>query len=89
MPDPRARKGTGPGDPSAPLYMIIDPETREAYRRGEGPGESGPLLFSSRDRLAGYVQEAGITRYEIIEVPGYVLTRLRGKPHWLDGEPHS
>jgi hypothetical protein len=69
--------------------MMIDPETREAYRRGEGPTGSGPLIFTSRERLADYARAAGIDRYEVIEVPGYVLARMQGKPHWLDGEPHS
>ena len=66
--------------------MLIDPATKEAYRLGEGPKESGPLIFTSRERLDEYARGAGITSYEVIEVPGYVLDRMRGKPHWVDGE---
>ena len=69
--------------------MLVDPATREAYRLGEGPAESGPLIFTSRENLAVYAQTAGIRSYEVIEVPDYVLTRMRGKPHWVDGEPRS
>jgi hypothetical protein len=66
--------------------MIIDSESREAYRLGEGPRESGPLLFTSRAALEAYAASAGIQGYQVTEVPGYVLDRLRGKPHWVDGE---
>lgn len=74
-----------PAAPAAPLYMIVDPETKEAYRLGEGPKESGPLLFTSRERLDEYARSAGISGYEMVEVPGYVLAALRGKSHWVDG----
>ena len=53
---------------------------------GEGPAESGPLIFTSRERLEAYAQAAGIGEYTVIEVPDMVLARLRGKPHWVDGE---
>lgn len=67
-----------------PLLMIIDPETREAYREGEGP-ERGPLFFTTRERLEAYARERGIQRYEVYPVPAGVLARMKGKPHWLDG----
>ncbi len=66
--------------------MLIDPATREAYRLGEGPTESGPLVFTTRDRLGEYACAAGISGYEVLEVPGYILNSIRGRPHWLDGE---
>ena len=69
--------------------MIIDPATREAYRLGEGPAESGPLIFTTRERLEAYARETGIAAYTVIEVPGMVLARMRGKPHWVDGERHG
>ncbi|HEU4753827.1 MAG TPA: hypothetical protein VFU47_12025 [Armatimonadota bacterium] len=68
------------------LLMIIDPETREAYREGEGTPESGPLFFSSRERLERYAREEAIERYEVYEVPAGILARMKGKPYWLDGE---
>ena len=70
------------------LYEIPDSDLflREAYRLGEGPAESGPLIFTSRERLETYAREAGIEQYTVIEVPGAVLARMRGKPHWVDGE---
>ena len=83
MPERRERGEKAPPDAA---YMIVDPATREAYRLGEGPSESGPLIFTSRERLETYAREAGIEQYTVIEVPGTVLTRMRGKPHWVDGE---
>jgi hypothetical protein len=68
------------------LLMIVNPENREAYRLGEGPTDSGPLFFTSRDALERYAAAAAIATYEVVEVPGYVLPRMRGKPHWVDGE---
>lgn len=73
-----------PAPRAGPLYMLVDPDTREALRLGEGPRESGPVLFTTRERLAEYARQAGIAAYEVIEVPGYVLNRMRGKPHWVD-----
>ena len=87
MPGGSSRKGSS--DAPATLWMIIDPETREAYRLGKAPEESGPLLFTTRECLAEYAQQAGIQAYEVVEVPAYVLKRLRGKPHWLDGQARS
>src|SRR5262249_61936636 len=86
----RSARGEGPtaGLPET-VYLMIDPETREAYRLGEGPTGCGPLVFTTRDRLHEYARQAGIAAYEVIKVPGYVLSRLRGKPHWVDGEARS
>jgi hypothetical protein len=72
--------------PPATVYMIVDPATREAFRLGEGPAESGPLIFTSRERLEAYAQEAGVGEYTVIEVSGMALARMRSKPHWVDGE---
>jgi hypothetical protein len=73
--------GEGPS-----VYMIIDPETREAIRLGDDAKASGPLFFTSRERLAEWADEEGVEEYEVYEVPGGVLTRMKGKPHWVDGE---
>jgi hypothetical protein len=67
------------------LYMMIDPLTREAYREGEDPGESGPLFFTSRERMEAYAREEEIEEWEAYEVPAGILTRMKGKPHWVDG----
>jgi hypothetical protein len=67
------------------LLMIVDPETKEAYRKGEGPRDSGPVFFTTRDRLDEFARQEGIAAYEAYEVPGGVLARMKGKPHWLDG----
>lgn len=71
------------------LWMIIDPETKEAYRGGDGPAAGGPLFFTSRDRLEEYARSRGIARYEVHTVPGGVLGRMKGRPHWVDGEPKT
>ena len=67
------------------ILMIVDPESREAYRRGEGPTESGPLFFTTRERLEAFVQEEGITAFAVHELPAGILARMKGKPHWVDG----
>ena len=68
------------------LLMMIDPETREAYRWGEGPGENGPLFFTSRERLEAFAREEGIDAYQVYEVPAGVLSRMKKHPHWVDGK---
>ena len=67
------------------VLMIIDPETKEAFRMGEDPKSSGPLFFTSREALDAYADANSIQRYEVYEVPRGVLSRMKGKPHWLDG----
>ena len=72
----------------ASLLMIIDPETREAYRLGgEDPQTSGPVLCTSREALQAFADEHDILEYTIHEMPEAVLTRMRGRPHWVDGRP--
>jgi hypothetical protein len=66
------------------LLMIVDPETKEAYREEEGE-ESGPLFFTTRERLEEYAREECIEEYQVYEVPAGVLARMKGKPYWLDG----
>jgi len=66
--------------------MIVDRETREAYREGDDPQESGPLFFTSPETLHAYAREEAIEDYEIYPVPAGVLARMKGKPHWVDGE---
>lgn len=69
------------------VLMIVDPETREAFRRGEGPQGSGPLFFTSRDRLEAFAQAEGIEAFEVYAVPAGVLSRMKGRPYWVDGRP--
>jgi hypothetical protein len=69
-----------------PLLMIIDPDTKEAYRVGDDPRTSGPVFFTTRDHLDAYAQEHALAPYEVYEVPGGVLDRMKGKPHWVDGD---
>jgi hypothetical protein len=68
------------------VLMIVDPLTKEAYREGDDPTTGGPLFFSSREKLAAYAREEAIEEYEVYEVPAGVLARMKGKPHWVDGE---
>jgi len=70
------------------LLMIVDEATGEAYREGEegDPKNSGPLFFTSRERLAEYAREEAIEEYRVHEVPAGILSRMKGKPHWVDGE---
>lgn len=68
------------------VLMIVDAASKEAVRMGEGPKESGPLFFTSRDRLDAYARENGLGPYEVHEVPAGVLGRMKGKPHWVDGK---
>lgn len=68
------------------LLMIIDRLTKEAYREGEDPKESGPLFFTSRERMDEYARQEAIEDYDAYEVPAGVLARMKGKPHWVDGE---
>jgi hypothetical protein len=65
--------------------MIVDRVSREAYRGGEGPRDSGPLFFTSKASLEAYAETHGIEEFEAYEVPEGVLARMKGKPHWLDG----
>lgn len=69
--------------------MIVDPETKEALRRGEGPQNSGPLFFTSREAADGFAAAEGMSRYEVYEVPSGLLARMKGKPHWVDGKRRS
>lgn len=69
------------------VLMIVDPETKEAFRKGEGPLGSGPLFFTTRDRLEAYAKAEGIAEFEVYGVPVGVLSRMKGKPHWVDGRP--
>lgn len=67
------------------LLMIIDRLTREAYREGDEPQTSGPLFFTTRERLDAYAREEAIEDYDVYEVPAGVLARMKGKPYWVDG----
>lgn len=70
--------------------MIVDPETREAFRLGgEDPATSGPVFFTSRAALEAWADEEGILEFAVHAVPAGVLHRLRGKPHWVDGTPRG
>jgi hypothetical protein len=69
------------------LLMIINPETKEAYRVGDDPRTSGPLFFTSRESLEAYAAAEGIAAFEVYELPAGVLERMKGKPYWLDGKP--
>lgn len=71
------------------VFMIVDPLTREAYREGDDAEVSGPLFFTSREALDEYAREEAIEDYTIHEVPAGVLTRMKGKPHWIDGRRAS
>ena len=66
--------------------MIVDPLTKEAYREGEDGQESGPVFFTTRERLDDYAREECIEEYEVYEVPAGILARMKGKPHWVDGK---
>ena len=74
-----------PGGAEETVLMMVDPDTKEAFRKGEGPKESGPLFFTSRERLDEYAGTEGIAAYSVVEVPAGVVGRLKGKPHWIDG----
>ncbi len=69
------------------VWMIVDPETKEAFRKGEGPLASGPLFFTTRDRLVDFARAEKIDSFEVYAVPAGVLARMKGKPHWVDGRP--
>src|SRR5579871_5796757 len=71
------------------LLMAVDPETREALRLGETPAEQGPAFFTSLEALEAYCEAAGLEHLEPYEVPAPVLTRMAGKPFWLDGQRGS
>jgi hypothetical protein len=66
--------------------MAIDPETREALLLGDTPKEQGPAFFTSTEALEAYLEQAGLEHLEPYEVPGSVLSRMKGKPYWLDGQ---
>ena len=83
----RGTGGDGTGKPEEELLMIVDPETREAHRRGEGPADGGPVFFTSREKLEAYAQANGLADYQIYPVPAGILGRLKGQAHWVDGEP--
>lgn len=69
------------------VFMIVDALTREAIRIGEDPKESGPLFFTTRERLQAYAREEDLDDYAVHEVPAGILGRMKGKPHWVDGHP--
>ena len=69
--------------------MAVDPETREALRLGETPKEQGPAFFTSPEALEAFCEEADLQHLEPYEVPALVVTRMAGKPFWLDGQPGS
>jgi len=69
------------------VLMIVDALTKEAIRLGEGPTDSGPLFFTSREALETYVREEDLDDYAVHEVPAGILGRMKGKPHWVDGRP--
>jgi hypothetical protein len=71
------------------LLMAVDPETREALRLGETPAERGPAFFTSLAALETYCEEAGLEHLEPYEVPAPIVTRMSGKPFWLDGQRGS
>ncbi len=73
--------------PDGPLYLLVDPESREAFRFGEGPTDSGPIFFTSREVLDEFARRRGIVTYQVHEVPAGILARMKGKPHWVDWEP--
>jgi len=74
-----------PGETEEAVLMMVDPETKEAFRKGEGPKESGPLFFTSRERLEEYALREGVPAYSVVEVPAGVVGRMKGRPHWVDG----
>ena len=67
------------------VYMLVDPETREALRLGETEAEQGPAFFTSRELLERYAEAEGLSEYSVHAVPGGILSRMRGRPHWVDG----
>jgi hypothetical protein len=71
------------------LFMAIDPATREALRLGPTPNEQGPAFFTSLEALEAFCEDADFQHLEPYEVPAMVLTRMAGKPFWLDGQPGS
>lgn len=85
MPKPISRTARPAAEP--PLWMAIDPETREALRLGDAPAEQGPAFFTSLAALEAYCEGAGLEHLEPYEVPAGLLTRMAGKPFWLDGKP--
>jgi hypothetical protein len=70
------------------LWMALDPASREALRLGDGPA-AGPAFFTSPEAMRDFAARAGLTGHEPYEVPAAVLTRMKGKPFYLDGEPGS
>ena len=69
------------------LYLLAPTGTQEAFCFGEGPKESGPVFFTSRAVLEEFAREQGIADYGVHEVPAGVLSRMKGKPYWVDGKP--
>lgn len=74
------------GNTGDQVWMIVDPTTKEAYREGDEPLTSAPLFFSTRERAEEYAREEELEEFEFYAVPAGVLTRMKGKPHWLDGK---
>jgi hypothetical protein len=68
--------------------MALDPASREALRLGDEPA-AGPAFFTSPEAMRDFARRAGLTGHEPYEVPAAVLTRMKGKPFYLDGEPGS
>ena len=69
---------------SEELYMLVDPESREAHRAGK---EGGPHFFSTEQRALEFAAVHGLADYDLHTVPSGVLARLRGRAYYLDGEP--
>jgi hypothetical protein len=69
--------------------MAVDPESREALRLGDSPKEKGPAFFSSVEALERYCEAHELEHLEPYEVPATLVTRMAGKPFWLDGERGS
>lgn len=78
--------GSGSGSAESTILMTVDRATREAYREGDMPEESGPLFFTSREKLEACTQEEAIEEYEAHPVPAGIVERMKGRPHWVDGE---
>jgi len=69
--------------------MAVDPETREALRQGDTPKAKGPAFFTSLAALEAYCEAHDLEHPEPYEAPAMVVTRMAGKPFWLDGERGS
>jgi hypothetical protein len=68
------------------VYMLVDRLTGEALREGDDPRDSGPLFFTSEEKLHAYAREEAVEEYTVHALPAGILARMRGRPHWVDGE---